>query len=57
MIVGGKFTPDSIGPDAYERTIAAVRADPAAHIAAFRALFLSRRPNARHSPISISPTF
>ncbi len=46
MVVGGKFTPDSIGPTEYDRVVAAIRAAPAAHLQAFRSLFLTGRPNA-----------
>jgi len=48
QIVGGRFVPDSVGPDEYDRIVATVRADPAGHISAFERLFLTGRPNARN---------
>jgi hypothetical protein len=46
MVVGGKFTPDSIGPTEYDRVVAAIRADPSGHLRAFRSAFMTGRPNA-----------
>ncbi|HEX2028736.1 MAG TPA: hypothetical protein VHF25_12150 [Nitriliruptorales bacterium] len=40
MIVGGHFTPDSIGPDAYAAVTDRVRAHPAAYLEAFERRFL-----------------
>ena len=45
--VGGAFTPDTYGPDAYRAINQAVLDDPDAHLDAFERLFLSPRPSRR----------
>jgi hypothetical protein len=40
MIVSGHFTPDAIGPAAYDAVVARARSDPDAYLAAFRDSFL-----------------
>ena len=45
LLVGGRLTPDAVGQGAYDAVLAAVAADPAAHMAAFERLFLNQRPS------------
>jgi hypothetical protein len=45
--VGGRFTPDTFGPEAYAAINRAVADDPDAHLDAFERLFLSPRPSRR----------
>lgn len=40
MVVGGHFTPDSIGPDAHQDVVDRIQADPAAYLEAFESRFL-----------------
>lgn len=40
MVVGGHFTPDSIGPDAHQAVVDRIRAHPAAYLEAFESRFL-----------------
>jgi hypothetical protein len=46
-IVGGDFSPDSVGPDEYERTRARVRADASRFLDAFESMFLGTGFDAR----------
>lgn len=44
-IVGGTFHEDSVGPQAYQRTLDELRADPVGHLRAFTKLFVQNPPN------------
>jgi hypothetical protein len=44
MFVGGNFSPAALGPR-YQHVLDAIDADPAAHLAAFRQLFLAQAPS------------
>lgn len=46
VIVGGNFTPDSLGPE-HDRILERLRAAPAAYLDAFERLFLARGANAQ----------
>ncbi len=39
-VVGGDFTPDSIGPDRYNATVARIRADAGSYLGVLESLFL-----------------
>lgn len=55
--VGGRFTPDSFGPEAYEEIIRAVMDDPDAHLDAFERMFLSPRPSRNELTEMFLPDF
>lgn len=46
LIVGGSFTPDSLGPDYFNNVIARVQADPGGYLDQFETLFLGDNFNA-----------
>lgn len=47
LVVGGRFTPDSFGPAAFDAINRAVIENPDAHLDAFERLFLAARPSRR----------
>lgn len=47
LVVGGRFTPDTFGPDAYAAINRAVADDPDGHLDAFERLFLGPHPSRR----------
>ena len=55
--VGGGFTTDTFGPDAYAAINRAVLADPDAHLDAFEQLFLRPRPSRRSITELFLPDF
>lgn len=42
MVVGGNFTPDSLGPETYDALVARVQADPRGYLDRFEKLFLGQ---------------
>jgi hypothetical protein len=47
LVVGGRFTPDTFGPEEYREILAAIVAMPGEHMDAFEALFVRDRPTRR----------
>lgn len=55
--VGGSFTPDTYGPEAYESINSTIRENPDAHLEAFEQLFLNPRPSRQELTELFLPDF